>query len=122
MSQVASHVVKEADGYHSGIPVRIDDYRLRRNVYAAIEWSNGEESVFCRRVGDQWQALVVRGGTTRTLLAGLGSKNHALWLLREYMEFGRTYEAMDVWSELPSRERSNPFRDILSSGHSSPLP
>jgi len=114
MSQVGNHVVKEADGYHSDIPVRIDEI--------AFDWSNGEESVFCRRVGDQWQALVVRGGTTRTLLAGLGSKNHVLWHLREYMEFGRTYGKMDVWSKLPSRERSNPFRDILSSSHSSPLP
>jgi hypothetical protein len=52
MNQVASHVVKEADGYHSDIPVRIGEYRLRRNGYAAIEWSNGNESVLCRRVGD----------------------------------------------------------------------
>ncbi|MFH5802313.1 hypothetical protein [Haladaptatus sp. CMAA 1911] len=44
MSQVGSHVVKEADGYHSYIPVHIDEYRLRRNDYAAIEWSNGKES------------------------------------------------------------------------------
>ncbi|WP_423746449.1 hypothetical protein V5735_18600 (plasmid) [Haladaptatus sp. SPP-AMP-3] len=118
MSQVASHVVKEADGYHGAIPARLGDYRLLRNVYGAIEWSDGKESVFCRRVGDEWQALVARKGVTRTLLPGLGSKNHALWLLREYVEFGRTYEGTDVWSELPSREQSNPFRDILSSNRS----
>lgn len=119
MRQVASHVVKESDGYYATIPTRIDRYRLRRNGYGALEWSNGRESVVCRRVGDEWQALVVRDGNTRTLLAGLGSRSHALWLGREYMEFGRTYEGMDVWSELPSREQSNPFRDMLSSKHSS---
>jgi len=114
MRQVASHTVKEADGCYSGIPIRIEDYRLQHNVYRGIEWSDGTESVVCRRVGDEWQALIARNGNTRTLHPGLGSQNHALWLAREYLEFGRTYDAMNIWEELPSRERSNPFRDILS--------
>lgn len=117
MSRVASHVVREADGHHEGIPVRVGEFRLRRNVSGAVEWSDGAESVFCRRVGDRWQALAVRDGLTRTLLAGLGSRNHALWLAREYMEFGLTYETGDVWTELPPRERLNPFRDVLSTSH-----
>ena len=117
MRQVANHTVKEADGCYSGIPVRIGDYRLQRNVYGGIEWSDGSESVVCRRVGEQWQVLAVRNGNTRALLPGLGSQNHCLWLAREYLEFGRTYDGMDVWEELPSRERSNPFRDMLSSEH-----
>ena len=104
---------READGHHEGIPARIGDFRIERNVYRAVEWCGREESVFCRQVGDEWQALVVCDGRTRTLLAGLGSKNHALWLAREYMEFGETYDDRDVWSELPSRERSNPFRDVI---------
>lgn len=119
MRQVASHTVKEADGCYSGIPVRIEDYRLKRNVFGGIEWSDGFESVICRRVEDQWQALTVRNGNTRTLLPGLGSQNHVLWLAREYLEFGRTYEEMDIWEELPSREKSRPFRDMLPSGQSS---
>ena len=54
MRQVANHTVKEAGGCYGGIPVRIEDYRLRHNVYDGIEWSDGSESVICRRVGDQW--------------------------------------------------------------------
>ncbi|MCO8247063.1 MULTISPECIES: hypothetical protein [unclassified Haladaptatus] len=119
MKQVANHRVKEADGCYSGIPIRIEGYRLQRNVYGGIEWSDGVESVICRRVGDQWQALVVRNGETRTLFPGLGSQNHALWLAREYLEFGQTYDGMDVWEDLPSRERSNPFRDMISSTQNS---
>ena len=119
MRQVANHTVKEADGCYNGIPVRIEDYRLQRNVFGGIEWSDGSESVICRRVENQWQALTVRNGNTRTLLPGLGSQNHALWLAREYLEFGRTYEEMDIWEGLPSREQSSPFRDMVSSEQSS---
>ncbi len=114
MRQVASHVVREADGFYDGIPVRIEEFQLQHNVYGGIEWSDRDETVVCRRVGEQWQAIAERDGLTRTLLAGLGSRNHALWLAREYMEFGRTYESRDMWEELPSREQSDPFRDLLS--------
>ena len=105
--------VRESDGHHDAIPARVDDFVLQRNIHPAVEWSDGEESVVCRRVEDRWQALTVTDGRTRTLLAGLGSMNHALWLAREYMEFGRTYDDQSVWSDLPPRERSNPFRDLL---------
>ncbi|WP_327054210.1 hypothetical protein [Halomicrococcus gelatinilyticus] len=106
-------VVRESEGYHDAIPSRVGRFALQRNVYAAVEWRDGERSVVCRRVENRWQALVVADGRTRTLLAGLGSKNHALWLAREYMEFGRTYDDPSVWADLPPRERSNPFRDLL---------
>ncbi|WP_049972899.1 hypothetical protein [Haladaptatus cibarius] len=114
MKQVVSHVVREADGFHESIPVRIDEFRLQHNGYGGIEWTDRTETVVCRRVGEQWQAVVERNGLTRALLPGLGSQNHALWLAREYMEFGRTYDTDDVWNDLPPREQSNPFRDILS--------
>ncbi|WP_458187821.1 hypothetical protein [Haladaptatus sp. NG-WS-4] len=122
MRRVASHVVRAADGHHEEILVRVGDFPVQQNVYGAIEWSDGTESVFCRRVGDEWQALAVEDGMTRTLLAGLGSRNHTLWLAREYMEFGRTYETKDVWTELPLREQSNPFRDLHSNRHEIPRP
>ncbi|WP_435159743.1 hypothetical protein [Haladaptatus sp. DFWS20] len=120
MSQVVNHAVHEADGFYEAIPVRIDEFRLQHNVYGGIEWSDGMETVVCRQVGNEWQALIERGALTRTLLAGLGSQNHTLWLAREYMGFGRTYESHDVWEELPPREQSNPFHDIFSNRRNSP--
>ncbi|WP_440010458.1 hypothetical protein [Halomicrococcus sp. SG-WS-1] len=119
-SRAAKRLSRESNGHHDGIPVQVGEFTLQQNVHPAVKYSDGDESVYCRRVDGQWQALAVEDGRTRTLLRGLGSKNHALWLAREYMEFGRTYDDPSIWSDLPARERSNPFQDLLRASGDAP--